>query len=424
MDDLESAGSSCTANNTIKNCSLMEERKKVNYNTDLGKSGILIVNGNGIGNGAVTEKVKNGSFKEVAEHKLLGTWIDKTGRYLINIIKRKEKLEFMIGSTKRIANSTTMGKLAISARLKMTETVLVPSFLFNAEAFPVFTNDELSLLEGVQATMLRRLLEVPSSTPYLPLLLETGMWTMEGRIEYKKLMLYHHIINSPDERIIKRIVLTQKEMAREGTWYHTITLILKKYQLTNVSINAIKKSAWKKIVKSKIGEVMEREIRSACTKMKKGRTVADDEYKKKDYLSEVSVEDSKSITRMRLHMNELPCNYGGGHVCWLCGENSVNTEHYFQCSETELVKLYWNTESQDMKRNETLNLTRASKFMELVEKKNIHGRNSVNIPGTLKVIINLFYLFVVAWRRSSNLGFVNNHNNHRTDLDFFCKFCK
>ena len=176
----------------------------------------------------MTEEVKNGPFKEVKEHRLLGTWIDKTGRFLINIIKRKEKLPYMIGSTKRIANSTTMGKLAISARLNMVETVLVPSFLYNIEAFPVFTNEELSLLEGVQATMLRGVLEVPSLTPYLPLLLETGMWTMEGRIEYKKLMLYHHIINSPDERIIKRIVLTQKEMVREGTWYHTITLILKK----------------------------------------------------------------------------------------------------------------------------------------------------------------------------------------------------
>ena len=48
------------------------------------------------------------------------------------------------------------------------------------------------MLESVQGKMLRDLLEVPMSTPYLPLLLETGMWSMEGRISYKKLMLFHN----------------------------------------------------------------------------------------------------------------------------------------------------------------------------------------------------------------------------------------
>ena len=42
VDDLESAGSSSTANHTIKNCALMEERKKLTFNTDIGKSGDII----------------------------------------------------------------------------------------------------------------------------------------------------------------------------------------------------------------------------------------------------------------------------------------------------------------------------------------------------------------------------------------------
>ena len=135
VDDLESAGSSGTANNTIKNCGLMEERKKVNFNTGMGKSGVLVVNEKGIGNGAITAKVKNGRFKEVDEYKMLGTWLDKTGKFIINIIKREQKLGYMIGSTKRIANTRTMGKLAMNARLKIMETVLIPSFLYNSEAF-------------------------------------------------------------------------------------------------------------------------------------------------------------------------------------------------------------------------------------------------------------------------------------------------
>ncbi len=375
VDDLESAGSSVVANNTIRNCGLMEDRKKVTFNNDVGKSGVLVINEKGIGNGAITAKVKKGRFKEVIEHKLLGTWLDKTGRFKINIIKRKQKLRYMISSTKRTANTRTMGKLAMNARLLVMEIVLIPSFLYNIEAFATFTNEELTLLENIQAKMLRDLLEVPISTPYLPLLLETGMWTMEGRVDYKKLMLYHHIINSPDERLLKNLIVTQTKMNREGTWYHTITLILQKYRLANVDIENIKKSTWKKLVKTEIKKTMERVIREGCSKMKKGRTVANDKFEKKEYLTNTTVEESKRITKMRLHMNQFPCNYGNGGRCWLCKTDMdvVNTEHYFACPETRLIKLYWNTKCHDMESNDSAVLIRASKFLGLVEKKNMVG---------------------------------------------------
>ena len=219
--------------------------------------------------------------------------------------------------------------------------------------------------------MLRGLLEVPSSTPYLPLLLETGMWTMEGRVNYKKLMLYHHIINSPDTRILKRLILTQMESVRKGTWYHSITLILRKYQLEDTIVDEITKSKWKKMVKSKINKLVEQEIRGKCKEMSKGRTVAEDKFQRKEYLETTTVEESKWITRMRLHMNKFPCNYGDSGECWLCGTKEVSTEHYFECIETELSKLCWNTKCQDMRSNSTTQLLRASKFLQLVEKKNV-----------------------------------------------------
>ena len=90
VDDLESAGSCFTANNTIKNCNILEERKKLTVSIEKGKSGVLIV-GDRKGSGNVTAKVKRGSFLEVNEEKFLGTWVDKTGNCMINIKKRKEK---------------------------------------------------------------------------------------------------------------------------------------------------------------------------------------------------------------------------------------------------------------------------------------------------------------------------------------------
>ena len=376
VDDLASAGSCTTADNTIKNCSIMEERKKITINTKRGKSALLIVNGNKKKiTETVTATVKKGEFIQVDEYKLVGSWLDKSGRFKINIVKRKERLSFMIGSTKRIANSKTMGSLSCSARLNMMDIVLIPSFLYNVEAYARLTKEEEKMLESVQGSILRALLEVPDSTPYLPLLLETGTWTMMGRIHYKRLMLFHHIMNSSEDRLIRKIIKVQEEEQRKGTWYEETSAIVSKYELESINVEETPKSTWKKAVKTKIKAAMEREIREGCSKLKKGRTIQQDCFERKEYLDERSIEESKQITKMRLHMTDVPCNYGQGEVCWLCGVGGVNSEHYFQCVETERLRKCWNIQtSEQMKSDDIIELVNTSKFMQKVAQRNINGK--------------------------------------------------
>ena len=168
----------------------------------------------------------------------------------------------------------------------MIETIIIKSLTHNVEAFATHTNKEIEELERVQAESLRKLLEVPCSTPYLPLLLETGMWTMKSRIAYKKLMLFHNIVNSSDERIISNIIRYQIENPRRGTWYSSIQVLLDRYNLKWSS--EIKKSQWKKAVKKQINLTTEEEIRKGCDTTK-GRTVARDKYETKQYLLDVTL---------------------------------------------------------------------------------------------------------------------------------------
>ena len=195
---------------------------------------------------------------------------------------------------------------------------------------------------------------------------------MKSRIRYKKMMLYHHIMNSPDRRKLKQLILVQKEMMRRGTWYHSLVLILRKYEIEDVDVTNIPKSSWKKLVKGRIHEKTEASVRRKCRTMSKGRTVCDDEYRRKNYLNTMTVEDTKLVTRMRLHMSKLPCNYGkSGECCWLCGQETVSTEHYFSCPEAVLLRSCWNSKITDINSNENIELLRASKFLDAVELKNI-----------------------------------------------------
>ena len=63
--------------------------------------------------------MKKGGIERVNEHKMLGTWFDETGKFNINIEKRKKKLLFMITTAKGVGSTRNIGKMAVETRLKL-----------------------------------------------------------------------------------------------------------------------------------------------------------------------------------------------------------------------------------------------------------------------------------------------------------------
>merc|ERR1739841_342575 len=111
---------------------------------------------------------------------------------------------------------------------------------------------------------------------------------MSGRIAYRKLMLFHNILTSDNKRVMKKILLIQKEEGRETTWYSSVQREIKRHGI-ELDAKTSLKSTWKKHVKQKINARMEREIRQKCESMTKGRLVVSDEYSRKEYLSNVNM---------------------------------------------------------------------------------------------------------------------------------------
>ena len=191
---------------------------------------------------------------------------------------------------------------------------------------------------------------------------------MRARLEYKKLMLYHNIINSDERRIIKKLLEIQQKEDRETTWHGNLMKIVKKYGIELHPTNS-SKSQWKKHVKTKIAEEVEKENKKRCSEMKKGRLVKDDEHKKKEYLTKTSVQDMKSILKVRLQMNRIPANFKGGTggMCPLCEGEEGNLEHYFSCTATRQIAEAWEVEKEDIHSRDLKKMKEVAKFMEKVE---------------------------------------------------------
>ncbi len=368
IDDVNSAGGGRVGDNLINNCNIMEERKKMTFNNKNTKTEYMVIGGFEEEPYTITNTVKNGRIQRVQEHKTLGSWFDETGEYGINVKKKKEKLQFMITTTKNEASPKNVGVYALDARLMLAEVVVIISLIYNAEAYHEYKEDEITELERVQHTVLVGILELPSSTPYYALLMETGWWTMRGRLAYKKLMLYQNIVTSDDRRVIKKMIGVQKTLDRPTTWYGSVTRDIVKYGIELEPENILK-SQWKKHVKQKIGEKMEEEIRDKCTTMSKARTVKSDIYEKKQYLSTANFNDSKKILKTRLHMSKLPGNYKGRGegICPMCNEQKGNFEHYFNCRYTRQLVQEWDVVESDLGSLEKEKLRAVANFIEKVE---------------------------------------------------------
>ena len=58
---------------------------------------------------------------------------------------------------------------------------------------------EIQHLEKIQGKALKRIFNLPITTPFIRLIIETGVWPAEQRINYSSLMLYHNIINNSQQ---------------------------------------------------------------------------------------------------------------------------------------------------------------------------------------------------------------------------------
>ena len=63
------------------------------------------------------------------------------------------------------------------------------------------------LLCGLES--LKRIFSFPISTSFISLIMETGTWPANQKIQHKTMTFYHNIINSANKRVARKILAEQ-----------------------------------------------------------------------------------------------------------------------------------------------------------------------------------------------------------------------
>ena len=337
MDDISAVGEAEEIRKGIRNCRKMEEQKKFEYG--LKKTKIMTIR---TGKEAV-EKIEvtlsQGKVQEVEKYKYLGITMNKEGNLQEHIREMEKKAVRISNEINAIGARRQVGTEEVRVKLKLFETCLMPAILHALEAWGRILKGEQQEIEKIQGKALGQILQLPMSTPYIGMLMETGIWPAKERIDYSSMMLYHNIVNSDGERTVKKLVKEQEQHNMPQTLHSRVAKIALELGVDIKDAEVLKKSAWKKRVKDRIKWKIQEQLQHEMENKTKSRTICKDQWKRKEYIEICKGDIAKDVMKIRLHMWDLKMNYkrkDEENMCPLCNKAEDTTEHVLECAKQNI----------------------------------------------------------------------------------------
>jgi hypothetical protein len=238
----------------------------------------------------------------------------------------------MIRECNIFCSKEKIGKMEFQGKLFVYEHLIIHSLFYNVEAWSNLRKSDKDMLEVLQGRVLKGIFGLPRSTPYWGILYELNLLPVNLLILYRKLMVYHMLVNSDDSRVAKRVILEQEEMEQDRCWYAELKDDARgiEIDLCRKLVEKVSKSRWKRKVKKAIVKEYEKlteEKLSSMTKLRFLRSRA-----RETYLMDSGTHFREAMI-VRLNMAEIVgTNFGvRGGTCSLCGRND-STEHVLECS--------------------------------------------------------------------------------------------
>ena len=210
--------------------------------------------------------------------------INKSGNLKDHILELNRKCEVINREISAIGAKHQVGKEEIRVKLKLYKTCLMPALLYGLEAWGKIDKDEMNEIEKIQGRALKRIFNLPISTSYIGLIMETGTWPANQRVQHSTMMLYHNIMNSDHKRIARKILVEQTKSNNKNTMISKVQQIAQEIGVKLKNVENMSKSKWKKQVKEKIGKSIEERAKEEIINKTTARAIVKDKWERKKYL--------------------------------------------------------------------------------------------------------------------------------------------
>ena len=297
-------------------------------------------------------------IEETDSYKYLGDIITFDGKNDKNLEARKNKTTASVVSINTIASSDVLRGIETSVLLELHDKVILSALLTNAEAWTLnkSNQDDLNKTE-VQA--LKYMFDLPAHTPTPAIIYSFGVIYTHLRIDQKRLIYLHRLLNYKDDTWTKQTLMTLINL--NIGWGKSIIETLIDYDLpTNLeTIRKETKRRWKRTVKERIDVKNKIRLHDDCHKKEQGilkpktktkhiiKHIESYEYQRAP-LSEIlycTRQQTKTIMIARYGMLECGKNFKGSlrETCTHCKELDDENHRLNYCEKFQDINLYNST---------------------------------------------------------------------------------
>ena len=332
-------------------------------------------------------------------YKYLGDYINRKGSNKQNIEEREKKLKHSTMEIIFCGTSQIMKKMGSKTLIDLHEIINIPSLLNNAESW-VLNEGDIKQLEKIELWCLKRILNLPPTTPTAALRYETNTLLVKMRIDKIQLLYLHKVLSRVDDHWTKHILNTLNAM--NIGWSVEINKRLKEYQLETNWSKIVEKTIgeWKEQVTKTIEEENQKQLLNMCYNDSRGEKtktkyliarLEDQDYKRSEPRPIMAMTriETKAILMARAGMLECANNYKNKYMKSKCTKCKVKDDETHRIND---CILYRNTNNYDNNNKFDYNLVYSEnpEDMKKAAKKILgiwdlaNGKNSMKSAGTVE----------------------------------------
>ena len=152
---------------------------------------------------------------------------------------------------------------------------------------------------------------------------------MREHLDYMGLMWIHNLRNSSNRPATEMLSI---EVKNKYAFANRMKTVAGNLGISLLGLDKVKKSAWKKMVKTKIMDKIQERLKKETQGRTKSRFLENDKWGQKNYIKILPGEIAIEVAKIRLNMSNLKVNYHEGDLmCVRCGTERDTSEHVVSC---------------------------------------------------------------------------------------------
>ena len=260
-------------------------------------------------------KAHNDVMSKKQDDKYVGDIISEDGKINKTVKARAMKGMGIISTIMNILKEVNLGNFHFETGLLLRESIFLSSMLLNSETWVNISKEEIEIMESLDRILMRRILEIPTSTPKPSLYLELGVIPIGDIIKARRLLFLQYILKRKKEETISKAFWAQKANPVKNDWCLQVDKDLKDYKLDNFSLEQIGKMS-KELFKKFVKEASKNKAFDDMIKEKEDLSkLGNNSYvslKLQNYLisKNLTLRQKKLIFKLKCRMTKVGYNFG------------------------------------------------------------------------------------------------------------------